>query len=164
MSFSSVFVATFNGVNLHVSVAEAYDFASVGKGTYTVEPSPQFASVDGSGALLDVKVPSQMSKITMDGPIDAARSSEPSLSARASYNKCSTARVNAIKQAIPAARSYALSAYNKLGGNSQRFRTWFGTYSNANRIQVRNHYAKIYNTGFNNFNYDCTCTASGTYA
>lgn len=144
-------------------VSKAYDFASSGTGAYTVEPSSSFYYIDESGAPAEVKAPAQKVHITVTSA-PAPRSVDASLHARATFPGCSATRRSAVIGAINPARSYAYYAYYKLAGNSRRYVTWFGTYTNARRITVRNHYARIYNTGFAGFAYDCTCTDSGTYA
>ena len=85
------------------------------------------------------------------------------------YWYCSAGRKSKIPIAFAEAESYARDAVNYLSttvpSSTQRFSTWYGTYTLQNWNIVKNKYTKIYNTLANKFfEFDCFCNDPGIYA
>jgi peptidyl-Lys metalloendopeptidase len=105
-------------------------------------------------------------------PVEAvqyARTAGTPLSAIASSSiaysgNCSAAQQSTIVDAVAAASSMTNGAVSYLNGASsatQRYTTWFGTYSNANRDVVKGHFANIKDALDNKpLTVDCKCKKS----
>lgn len=86
------------------------------------------------------------------------------------FASCTTAQTSSIRTAITAAESYTNSGVQYLGGQSsatQRFTTWFGTYSATNWLTLKSHFSKIQSAlSTKTLSFDCSCPGAGsdTYA
>lgn len=149
--------------NTVVLVTKAYNFTSSGEGIYTVKPSTSFFYVDGSGAPLEVHAPAQEAQITLTGNPALRRSVDATLDRRALFPNCVPTRQNALIFAIAYGLSYSGRVSLALTSTSQRYRTWFGPYSEANRAFLQSHYSSIYDR-LNIIAYDCSCTIAGAYS
>lgn len=85
-----------------------------------------------------------------------------------SYTNCSSTQQSSISSANSSAISYANGAYNYLNSTTpsgtQRYKTWFGTYSSTNWNTAKSHFNSIKNGFSQSVVVDCSCTDSGTYA
>lgn len=48
--------------------------------------------------------------------------------------------------------------------STTRFTTWFGTFTTAHHTTIQTHYTNLNGNTYSSYEFDCTCTDSGTYA
>ena len=76
-------------------------------------------------------------------------------------------RQSQLNTAAASAQTYATRAYSYLLGissSTNRYKTWFGTYTASRKSTVQNHFRLINSDQFSSFTYDCACTDPDTYA
>ncbi|PFH48023.1 hypothetical protein AMATHDRAFT_197192 [Amanita thiersii Skay4041] len=159
-------IAPGQTITVERDLSEAYDFAKSGAGRYTFSPNTVFHAVDRTTkevsiieAAVDKEHVTQISGKLIVAP-------NKTLRRRAAFRSCSAEQQGAINQAIPAALrySYDTASYLQSTGDTPRYRTWFGAFTQARHNTVLDHFTKIYNSNFNTYTYDCSCARDNVYA
>lgn len=150
-------------------MGRAYNFTSTGVDSYEIEPRNTFYLVGQTGEVSTIRanVASAHSARVSGKLVSAKLAPTPTLSRRATYVGCSTARQSQLVSAAAAAQSYAANAYSYMSATTSarpRYTTWFGAYTSTRRNTVLSHFNSINGNTFSSYTYDCSCTESGTYA
>ncbi|CAA7268025.1 unnamed protein product [Cyclocybe aegerita] len=129
-------------------LSQGYNFSACGAGSFDFEGDSTFYIVkdDDSIGIVHAEETSAYTA-QLSGNLAIARRDEQT----------------AINSAVAAAETYASSSYNYLVGISattNRYSTWFGTYTAARKSTVQSHFNLINGNDFSSFTYDCTCTDS----
>ncbi|KAF5336933.1 hypothetical protein D9611_002881 [Ephemerocybe angulata] len=160
-------LAPGQSITVDHDLSEAYNLAKTGAGTYEVEARNQFYLVDEKKGIstFHARV-SKAHKTRVSGRLAKVKPTQI-LAKRASYISCSAAQQTILVDAASDAQAYAAEAkfqvdFNKFG--TDRYITWFGVFTTARFNTVFSHFTAINTNNFSTFTYDCSCTASGTYA
>ena len=147
-----------------MSVSAAYNFTKSGSGDYSIEPSSQFTYADADGTIKDLyAIVGDVAKVKLSGNLAVSRVHDK----RATFVSCSAPRQTQLNTAAASAQTYANAAYTYIRGISSgtnRYKTWFGTYTASRKNTVQNHFQLISSRQFSSFTYDCSCTSPGIYA
>ncbi|CAF3405689.1 unnamed protein product [Rotaria sp. Silwood1] len=86
-----------------------------------------------------------------------------------SYVSCSTSQKDQLAVAVPSALQYASNSFNYLStttfSGTNRYKTWFGTYTSGNWNTLKGHYQNIKNVlSSQAITLNCGCTKSDAYA
>ncbi|KAF5316045.1 hypothetical protein D9619_006759 [Psilocybe cf. subviscida] len=149
-------------------VGHAYNFSLSGAATYDIHANNAFLIVNESNTVSTISADSEAHTIKVAGRSNklAAVHHAP-IAKRASYNGCTSSQQTAVVSAASAAQSYASSAYSYASSHSSstnRYTTWFGTFTTARHSTVLSHFQNLNSNTFSNFTFDCTCTDIDTYA
>ncbi|KIY66487.1 zincin [Cylindrobasidium torrendii FP15055 ss-10] len=158
-------------ISLKHNLASAYNFSSIGQGLFTIKPSRTvFTLVDDDGNLssIQAEVQDATSTIitTLADILHIPRTT--GFSKRASYIGCSSSQQGLIDEATAAAQGYVEESSSYLNSNplsTDRFATWFGTYTDARHSTVASHYSNMLDNPYSQYTYDCsTCSEAYAYA
>ncbi len=150
-------------LNYEVELTQAYDLARNGR--YAVE----YLGRGGHGQAAPV-LESDTLYLWLEGRSEKAAAAPPQPAAASiSYTgNCSTSQRGALNTAVGDATAYAGSAasyLNSLSGTSQRYTTWFGTYSNSGRLTAFDHFQKTHSAfSTQALVLDCKCKKPSVYA
>ncbi|KAF8602195.1 deuterolysin M35 metalloprotease [Ceratobasidium sp. AG-I] len=154
-------------ISLKHDLAGVYNFTSVGAGEFKLSAFNLFQHIDSDGELATVEVATQASRVNVSGQLASSKfGTSRSLKKRIGYVGCTSSRQAIISTAANSADSLVASSSSYLSGitsGTQRYTTWFGTYTQTRAVVVRSHYANM-GTDATSTTYDCTCTDSSTAA
>ncbi|KAF8636946.1 hypothetical protein AX17_003197 [Amanita inopinata Kibby_2008] len=152
-------------VSLQHDLSKAYNLSNTGAGTYSIESRNLFYVVDeASNTAVPVHASGEAHHVKVSGTLAVARST---INKRATFNGCTSTRQSQLNTAASSAQSYASSASTYLNNNfsgTQRYTTWFGTYTSSRHSTVQSHFNNLNSNDYSSYSYDCTCTDPGTYA
>ncbi|KAB5591036.1 Deuterolysin M35 metalloprotease [Ceratobasidium theobromae] len=153
------------------NLAGVYNFTNVGPGEYKVSSNQTLQYVDGSGNIATIEAASQPTTFGISGKLVSTKGME-----RRSFGKrqngpqfvgCSASQQADITTAVGGAESYAQAAaayFETLSGDTERFNTWFGDYSEDKASTVSSHFTQIQGDATTT-TYDCsTCNRRGVFA
>jgi peptidyl-Lys metalloendopeptidase len=143
LSTGGVFEVKFNGSDKHV-----LDGASVGS-------ESAFMAVEANPFAQSMSSILTQAKVAGGGGISFT-------------GACSSSRQTAVRNAVPAATTYAANAQSYLSATpsaTPRYTTWFGALNTTRWNTVKSHFTNI-NSALNTkpLVFDCSCTDSGTFA
>lgn len=165
-----VVLAPGQSLSRTVDLSRFYDFGDTGD--YTIRFEVEGVQLRGVEAGLGKIVASNDVHVWVEGrqqvPPWADESQDLITAGSLSYSKCSSSQQPTIKQAYDAANTYSDNAAAYLGGTpsaTNRYVTWFGTYSLNNWNTAKSHFLAIQDAYDNKaVTIDCSCKKPGVYA
>ena len=154
-------IAPGQSASQEISLSNFYDFSTTGSYSIRYEMKVSVGTGTGqkSGLLRSNELTFQLQG-RANLPLEPAPD-DVTTQGIIGYNRCDASQQSLLVQATSNATTYATGALNYLNGPSsatQRYTTWFGTYSSANWSQVRNQFASIQGAFLNaGIFYDCKC-------
>jgi peptidyl-Lys metalloendopeptidase len=155
-------LAPGQSVDVTHDLSAAYNFNSTGATSYSVEPSTLFHYIDALGNVQQIyaHVTDAHTTSLAGNLVSSKLQARSRFRKRASFKGCSAAEQAQIKASIPEAIEYVVAASNYMksrASGTQRFTTWFGTFSASRANLVQKHYQNIItNTpDLNGYTYEC---------
>ncbi|PFH48024.1 hypothetical protein AMATHDRAFT_6200 [Amanita thiersii Skay4041] len=159
-------IAPGQSITLERDLSETYNFVSSGAGRYTFTPNSVFRAVDRSTKeVRTIEASVNKEHVThISGKLIVP--SNKTLRKRAAFRSCSADQQGVINNAVNAALQYSYNTalYLQNTGDTTRYRTWFGTYTDDRHNIVFNHFLNIYYSDFSTYTYDCGCDKANVYA
>ncbi|KAG8906552.1 hypothetical protein FRB99_006666 [Tulasnella sp. 403] len=147
-----------------------YNLTDCGLGEYTISAKPDFKVISSSGELSTVTATIENHNARFSGKLSSSKPiSLPPTATRkkaVGFASCDSAQQSKISTAAKSAQSYISSANSylaKLDSGTERYTTWFGSYTSSRGDTIKSHFSLMNNDPLNT-TYDCSCNATDTFA